>query len=260
MIRATRLELLKFRTTLLPLGLLAAAVGLNALLATVLASQAGDPGSLTVPSLATAAGLQLVLTSTGFSLLIAMVGGVLIATGEFRSHSITDTYLQNPYRTQVLLAKIVAAIIAGAAIGLISAAVTVGIGVAFVAAKGLIVAIPVTTILGFLAGDTLAAGLLAAIGAAMGSLVRNLIIAVVTVFVWSYGIEQIVIGLSKPAASYLPYTAAVTMGGARGGQGMPPLPAGITALPLGGAATILIGTALVLATLAALTTVRKDVT
>lgn len=259
-IRAIRVELLKLRTTRLPIGLLAAAVGLDALLASVLASQAGTAGSPTVPSLATSAGLQLVAASTGFSLLIAMVCGVIITAGEYRSLTITDTYLQNPHRALVLAAKVLTALIAGAAIGVISATITTGIAFAFVAARGLPVVIPATTILGFIAGDTLAAGLLAAVGAAMGSLVRNLIVAIVFVFVWSYGLEQIIIGVSRSTASYLPYTAAVTMGGARGGQGMPPLPANISALPIAGAATVLIGIAIVLCVLAALTTVRKDVT
>jgi ABC-2 type transport system permease protein len=259
-ITAIRAELLKIRTTRLPLGLLALAAGLNALVAVVTSARAGSGSSFAIPPLDTTAGLRMVLTSTGFALLVAMVFGVTVASGEFRHRTATDTYLDQPNRVRVLLAKAVAAAGVGLVFGLVGAAITTGVGLAFVAAKGDQVALAAGTIARFAAGTVLGSGLLAAVGVGIGSLLRGQVAAVITVFVWAFGIEQIVGGLSRSIAPYLPYTAAATMAGATGGEGMPQLPSGLNPLPFGTVAALLVGVAVVLSTLAARTTVQRDIT
>jgi ABC-2 type transport system permease protein len=260
-ITTMRAELLKIRTTRLVVGLLALVAGLNGLVAAVTSARAGGDGSgFAVPPLDTTAGLRMVLTSGGFGLILAAVFGATVATGEFRHRTATDTYLDEPNRVRVLVAKISAAATVGVALGLVGAAVTTGVGLAFVAARGYAVALPADTIARFAAGVVVGSGLLAAIGAGVGSLIRGQIGAIIAVLLWGFGIEQVIGGLSRSIAPYLPYTAAATLAGAGSGEGMPQLPSGLSALPFGAVVPLLAGVALLVATAAAFTSIRQDVT
>jgi ABC-type transport system involved in multi-copper enzyme maturation permease subunit len=260
MITAIRAELLKVRTTRLAPGLLALAAGLNGLVATVTSARAGGGGSgFAVPPLNTTAGLRMVLTSGGFGLILAAVFGATVASGEFRHRTATDTYLDEPNRVRVLLAKAVAAAAVGLGFGLVGAAVTTGVGLAFVAVRGYELALPAATIARFAAGAVVGSGLLAAIGVGLGSLIRGQIGATIAVLVWGFGIEQLLGGLSRSVAPYLPYTAAATVAGARSGEGMPQLPSGLSPLPFGAVAALLLGVAVLISTVAAVTTAQRDV-
>jgi ABC-type transport system involved in multi-copper enzyme maturation permease subunit len=188
MITAIRTELLKLRTTRLATGMLAVAAGWTALVAAIEASRAG-PGGM-VPSLATTAGLRDVLTSTGFALIIAAAYGTTITSSELRHHTNTDTYLDNPNRRQVLIAKVITAGLTGLLFGLAGAIVTTGVGLAFAAGHGHIV-IAAGTIIRYGAGAVAGGGLLAAAGAATGTLIPNQVAAIIAVFAWGFGVEQI---------------------------------------------------------------------
>jgi len=259
-ITAIRAELLKIRTTPLAAALLALAAGLNGLVAAVTAARAGSGGSLTVPPLDTTAGLRMVLTSGGFGLLLAAVFGAMVASGEFRHHTATDTYLDQPNRARVLAAKAATAAAAGLVLGLAATAVTTGTGLVFATARGYPLALPAATIARYAAGVILASGLLAAIGVGVGSLIRNQIGAVIAVLFWAFGIEQLIGALSRTTAAYLPYTAAATLAGARGGNGMPQVPAGLTPLPADAVMALLAAAAVLIAAIAAATTVQRDIT
>jgi ABC-type transport system involved in multi-copper enzyme maturation permease subunit len=256
MITAIRTELLKIHTTRVAAGLLALAAGWTTLVAVTESSRSGSSGL--VPSLATAAGLRDVLTSTGFALITAMVFGAMVSSGEFRNRTITDTYLDEPNRTRVLVAKTITAAIVGLLFGLVGTAITTGVGLAFVAGHGDHVVLGATTIARYSAGAIVGAGLLAAIGAGLGSLIRSQVGAIMAVFAWGFGVEQIVGGLFHSVAPYLPFMAATTMAGATSG-GMPPLPKGLSPLPVGAVAGFLAAAAILTAVVAARTTVRRDI-
>jgi ABC-2 type transport system permease protein len=260
MIVGIRTELRKLRTTRMTWGLLGLAGVLTLLVTSVeSAKEGGKTGSITIPSLSTAAGLRDILTNTGFAILVAMVLGTIVASGEFRHRTATDTYLDEPNRTRVLAAKIIAGTVAGAACGLLAATVASGVALAFVAAKGYHVALPAGTFARYAAGAALAAALMAAVGVGIGSLVRGQIAAIIAVFAWGLGIEQIVGGLSRPLAAYLPVTAAGTLAGASNEAAMPPVPSGLHPLPAGAVAALLAGIAVVITALAARTTVQRDI-
>ena len=65
----------------------------------------------------------------------------------------------------------------------------------------------------------LAFGWLAAVGVALGTLVRSQIAAVACVFIWSIFAGTIVGGVFNGIGPFLPFTAADTMAGARLGSG-----------------------------------------
>lgn len=249
-----RAELFKLRTTRMSYGLLAIAAGLTALITIALAGQAGSSSLL--PSLATAAGQRGIVTNTGFALLTAAVFGAIVSSGEFRHKTATDTYLDQPDRRRVLLAKIVAAFAGGAVIGAVAALIATGVGL--MTAKGQ-VHVAAGSLAGYAAGAVLGAGLLAAIGSVAGTLIRGQVGAVIAVFIWCLAIEQIVAAAARPAARFLPLTGASTMAGADSRAAMPPLPDGIHPLPFAATAATL---AVILAVLTAATahTLNRDIT
>jgi hypothetical protein len=81
---ATRTELLKIRTTRLVLGVFGVAAGLTILGAVISAVRAGGTGSNAIPSLSTETGLRTIVSFTGFGLLMALILGITVASGEYR--------------------------------------------------------------------------------------------------------------------------------------------------------------------------------
>lgn len=253
MIRSIRTELAKIRTTRLALGLLGFAAALTTLRSVLSSVRAGGRGGhMAIPPLDTAAGQTAVLSGTVIALLLAAVFGVTAATGEFRYQTATDTYLGTPDRTRVLIAKAVASAGVGALFGLVAAAITTTVGLSFVAGRGAAVVLPATTIARYALGAALAGALLAAVGVAVGSLVRNQLAAVVGVFAWGFLVEQLIGGLFDSAEPYLPFTAAGTLAGTPPGGSAEPL-------PFAAAAVLVAAIAAALAAVAARTTVQADV-
>jgi ABC-2 type transport system permease protein len=255
---ALRTELLKLRTTRLAAGLLALAAGLTTLVVAIESTRAGT-GDLNIPALSSAEGLRAIVTNTGFAMLVAAVLGVTVATGEFRHRTATDTYLDQPNRTRVLVAKVVAAAGVGLLFGLVASVIATSVGLAVAAAKGYDIAISTGTIAGYMAGAVVACGLLAAVGVGIGSLVGGQLAALVAVFVWAMAVEQIVGGLVPEVGRFLPFLAATTLGGADSTASMPPIPPDLQPLAPAAVVVLLTGLAL-LGAAAARTTLRRDVT
>jgi ABC-2 type transport system permease protein len=254
MARLTRVELAKLRSTGLPWVLLAASTALTLLVAILRATRSGTSGNarLAAGPLNTAHGLSAVLASPDYALILAMVLGAVIASGEFRYRTATWTYLAVPARARVLTAKCAAALAAGGLFGLAASASNTAIGLSFVAARGYNLALGAATIIRYAAGETLGCGLLAALGVATGTLIRSQVAAVITVFAWSFLIEGILGALTASAAAYLPYQAAISLAGA-------PLTGGGTPLPFAAAAAVIAAAAVVAAAAAARITLPKDI-
>jgi ABC-2 type transport system permease protein len=260
MIRLTHAELLKLATTRLSYGLLGCAAALTGIFSAIEASRAGVGKA--VPPLYTSAGLSTIITGGVWGLLFAAVLGVTVTSGEFRHQTATLTYLAAPDRARVLAAKAVAAGIGGTVFGLAGYVLAAGVGLGFVAAHGYHISIGAATLARYGAGHLVAAALLGSIGAALGSLVRSQLAAVISVFVWAIIIESVIGGLFTSVRPYLPYTAATTLAGTSlGGAAFGPAHAvsGGTPLPFAAATALLAGLAVVLAVLAARTTVRRDI-
>jgi ABC-2 type transport system permease protein len=112
-----RAEFAKLTTVRLPVGLLGIAVLLTAAMSLLTALQAGSRAAMADSSLDTAAGLAGVLSTTYFAMIMAMVLGITISTGEFRHATATATYLAVPRRVRVLAAKAITALGAGLLFG-----------------------------------------------------------------------------------------------------------------------------------------------
>ena len=279
-----RAELLKLRTVRVTYGLILTVAALTALFAVIESSAAGkSSGTYAVASLATAAGQRTVTTLTSWSMILAAVLGILVASGEFRHSSATLTYLATPDRTRVLLAKRPAAALIGALFGLVAAAISTGLGLAFIAGRGDAIALGASTMLGHAAGAMLGTALLAMIGVGLGSLIRSELVGIISggqiirfgiatficrswvlsaIFVWALVIESLIGGLFTSIRPYLPYTAATTLAGIKlGGAAFGPAHTvtGGSSLPFAAAAGLLMGVAALVSMVAARTTMQCDI-
>lgn len=255
-----RIELLKLRTMRLTYGLLAAAAGLSILISAWGAARSGDAS---IPPLSTSAGLDAVTAVVGYSLLLALAFGVIVSTGEFRHGTATLTFLATPERAKVLVAKALAAAVAGAAFGLAGGIVTTATGLVFAAAKGDPIALSSAILLGHIGGAALAGALLAAVGAGVGLLVRGQLGAVIGVFIWCLIAESVLGGVYPSTERYLPFTTAASLAGSRGGGAFYAAGrslSGPAPLPFLAAAGLVAGVAVLASALAAATTLSRDIT
>lgn len=209
MIRLVKIELFKLATVRVGYGLLATSAALTALFTSLEASRSGN-GESGVAALSTASGLSTVTTTTGWSMLFAGVLGVIVAAGEFHHATATLTFLGNPQRSRVAIAKSSASATAGAAFGLVSGLIATCIGLSFAAGRGYVIALGAGTLTAHVAGAALGGALFGAVGAGVGSLVRSQLAGVIGIFVWGLVIESVVGGLLTSVRPYLPYTAATT--------------------------------------------------
>jgi ABC-2 type transport system permease protein len=258
MTRLVRIELLKLSTTRLAYALLATVAGLTALDTVVHATGAG---SGKFAQLNTAAGLTDVLTISGPSLLMALVLGLTVASGEFRHQTATLTYLACPKRARVLLANAIAAAVVGLVFGVVGSAVATGTGLVFVAGHGYPVALSGTTIARYIAGAAVGSALLATVGVGLGSLIRAQLPAVIGVFLWGFFGESLLSNGFNAVGPYLPFTAATTLAGSplgRSGFGFPNT-SSVSPLSFAAAVGLIAGVAIVLSAAAAKTTVRQDI-
>lgn len=221
----------------------------------------GGGGFAGIKPVSTALGQTTVLTTTGLAMLMATVLGVIIASGEFRYHTATYTYLAFPHRGRVMVAKTVTAFIAGLGFGAAGAAAANAVGFAFIAAHGYHVELAGTTILRYALGALLGAALMAAVGVAIGTLIRSQIVAVVTVLVWGLALEAILAGVFNAVGPYLPYTACMTLASSHPGGGVLgyATKSHTAPLPYLAAVALVLAIAAIIATTADRTTLRQDI-
>ena len=258
-----RVELLKLRTVRATYGLLLTVAVLTGLFVVIESFQAGKTsGPYAAPSLTTTAGQVTVTTLTNWSMILAAVLGLIIASGEFRHAGSTLTYLATPDRKRVLLAKLLAAAFAGAIFGVLAAAISTSLGIAFIAGHGDPIVLGVGTILGHMAGSIVGAALMAMIGVGLGSLIRSQLAGIIAIFIWALVVESLIGGLFTSIRPYLPYTASTTLAGIKlGGAAFGPAHNvhGGAALPFVAAAMLLIGVAALVSAAAASTTLQRDI-
>jgi ABC-2 type transport system permease protein len=260
MIRQIKIELLKLTTVRFGYVLLGFAVALTGIFAGIQASRAGTANG--VAPLDTYSGLSTIVTGGVWGLLFAAVLGATASSGEFRHHTATLTYLATPNRTRVLAAKVVASAVGGALFGLAVYLAAIAVGLGFVASRGYPVSIGAVTFVRFGLGHLVGGALLAGLGAVLGSLIRSQLAVVIGVFVWSIIIESLIGGLFTAVRPYLPYTVGTTLAGTPLGEaGFGPAHgvSGGTPLPFAAATALLVGITVVLAAIAARTTVRRDI-
>jgi ABC-2 type transport system permease protein len=194
-------EVLKLRTRTAA-WLLLATLAMDALTIVVIVPKADDldaPVSLHDP------GLLAATVGTGFDwpAVLVVLLGALAFTQEFRYGTVTSTYLVEPRRARVLVAKLLTLAIVSVMITIATLALTVPLGIAIIRSRD------GAATLSTQFWQTVAAGLVvmvaySVIGVAIGVLLRNQIIAAVGVLVWMTAIEWTVIPNFPAAGRWMP--------------------------------------------------------
>ncbi|MDQ6797740.1 MAG: ABC transporter permease [Actinomycetota bacterium] len=249
MIGLVRAEVLKLRTTRVFYGLCGATVAFTVLGVVAGILTAGDSGS---PELGTAASMRNISGSGGQASLFALVLGILAVTGELRHGTITQTFLVTPRRTRTVVAKIVAMLVAGVALGLLAAIVTIAVAWPWLVAKDVGVSLLSPDVGPVLLAVITVSALFGVIGVGVGALIRNQVAAVVAALVWEFVIESVAVGLLPSVGRWLP-------SGAARGLTRETLSSG-SLLPAWGAAVVLVAYGLAFALAGAQILVRRDVT
>lgn len=244
-------ELVKLWTTRTPKVLFGGAVAISAVATAAIVGS----GSAAAEETDRALGLG---QGASFGTLFAVVIGILIVTNEYRHGTVMTTFLAEPRRVRVLLAKLGAAALTGAAIALAALAVTAAIAIPWLAARGEALELGGQA-LEAVGRVLLAFVLYAVIGAAVGAIVHSQVGALVGYFVWSFVVETVVsvlaslllteFGEPDPISKFLPGQA---LSGIVGGEGSE------FALAGGWAALVALGYAVALSILGALSMTRRD--
>ena len=146
----------------------------------------------------------------GAPLVLMALLGVLAFTQEFRYGTITSTYLGEPRRIRVLVAKALSLALASVAITTVTLAVTLTLSIGLIRSQDG----DVTFAAQF--WQTVAAGFVVmaaygVIGVAIGALVPNQVAAIVGVVIWMTAVEQTVIPLFPEAGRWMPFAAASSL-------------------------------------------------
>jgi hypothetical protein len=195
-----------------------------------------------------------VAASASSAYLFAVVVGIIIITTEFRHFTSRPTFLIEPRRGLVIVAKIVVAAAVGVIYGIVCAALTAAIMIPWFSAKGITIGWIDYGVLQSLVGDIIVIAIFAVVGIGIGVLVRNQIAAVIGTLVYLFVLEPLVniVPVIQNVYPYLPGAAASAITGATRGAGNSHL----TALEGG---LVLLGWGLLFAVCGWLLTLRRDI-
>ncbi len=203
MSRAIAAELFKLRTTRTSWGVTLGSLALVLIISTI-AALAGEfePDD-------TEAGL---LEIAGLVQIFALVLGILIVATEFRHGTITPSLLAVPDRVRLVLAKLVAALGAGALLGLVAAALCSAIIIPVLSARDVdVIESSTSDVIELIAGNLAASALFAAIGVGLGALIRNQVGAIIGALGWLFLVEpllSIIPGFDDVITKWFPSGAA----------------------------------------------------
>ncbi|MGH8775448.1 MAG: hypothetical protein ACRDWI_09835 [Jiangellaceae bacterium] len=240
MIELVAAEWLKLRTTRLLHGVVPATVAISAaaVAGSVLAADRSDV------ALASSEGVRRVLPVTGTGALLVLIAGILITAGEYRHGTAADTFLNTPRRHRVVAAKLAVGAGVGAATGLLMSLAAVAVAAGVYQLRAAALPFDDSELWWTLAGVVAYTTLFAAVGVALGALVRNQVLAVAGALAWIAIVEHILVNLVPDIGRWLPAAA---------GQA-------IVRTPLDGLLSPLAGTALLAAYAVAFAAVGMRVT
>lgn len=200
-------------------------------------------------------GLLAMVVGSGFGApqVLMTLLGVLAFTQEFRYGTVTSTYLGEPRRARVFVAKGLSLALASVVITTLTLAVTMTLGIALIRSQDGDVTLAAQFWQTVAAGFVVMAAYGVA-GVAIGALVPNQIAAVVGVLIWMLAVEQMVIPQFPEVGRWMPFGAAASLlqlGPSFGFDGV------FLSAPVGG--LLLAGYTAAAAALALVVTPRRDV-
>ena len=252
MIHLLRAEWRKVITTKLGWGMLLGAMALAALGVVAQIASNGVRGNISLP-LSAAATQRSIAASASSAYLFSVVVGIILITTEFRHFTSRPTFLIEPRRGLVIVAKLIVAAFVGIIYGVACAALTAAIMAPWLGAMGITIHWVEDGVLLSMLGDLVVIAVFAVVGIGVGVLVRNQIAAVIGALVYLFVLEPLIdiIPVVKNAYPYLPGAAAGAITGASRGNlsHLDPVQGGL----------VLLGWGLLFAGCGWLLTIRRDI-
>ena len=252
MIHLLRAEWRKVITTKLGWGMLLGAMALAALGVVAQIASNGVRGNISLP-LSAAATQRSIAASASSAYLFSVVVGIILITTEFRHFTSRPTFLIEPRRGLVIVAKLIVAAFVGIIYGVACAALTAAIMAPWLGAMGITIHWVEDGVLLSMLGDLVVIAVFAVVGIGVGVLVRNQIAAVIGALVYLFVLEPLIdiIPVVKNAYPYLPGAAAGAITGASRGN--------LSHLDLVQGGLVLLGWGLLFAGCGWLLTIRRDI-
>jgi ABC-2 type transport system permease protein len=167
----------------------------------------------------------------GLVQIFALVLGILSVATEFRHGTITPSLLAVPDRARLIVAKLVAALVAGALLGLAAQALCSVIVLPLLSSRDIDSELAGGDVVELIAGNTAACALYAAIGVGLGALIRNQVGAIIGALGWIFLIEPLLTlipGFEDVIARWFPTGAANALAGtATNADALDQVPAGL---------------------------------
>ncbi len=244
MIAQIKAELLKVRSTRTTAGLLLGMVALILLfvLLTGLLSS--------VASLSSAENQRQLLSIGALAGVFSALAGVLLVTSEYRYGTIRPTILFTPSRSRVIGAKVLAATLAGVGFGIVGEALGWAIGYAILSGRGITFALNSGDCVQLALGGLAGIALWGAMGAGLGTLLRNQVGGVITLLAWGFVVSPLLFGLVPSVGRFMPSYAQDSLIGLTTNHLLPPAAGGI----------VLVAWTALLASAGLALTARRDVT
>jgi len=191
-------EWLKVRTTRVLYGMVpaAAAISTAAVAGAVLAMDDADLGST--------GGIERGLSVTGAGAIVVLVLGILVSAGEHRHGTIGDTYLTTPRRHRVIAAKLILAAALGLGAGALICVASLTTASLLYASQGATFPLGDGEVWRTLVGTLAYSTLFAVLGAGVGALARNQVLAVAGALTWFAVVEHTLVNLVPSIGRWLP--------------------------------------------------------
>jgi ABC-2 type transport system permease protein len=200
-------ELLKLRTTRAFGAIALAAAGLTVLGACI------EGLSPTVAELTREHTQRTMLSASTSAVFFATLAAVLVVTSEFRYGTIRPTLLFEPRRRVVLAAKLAAAALAGVVLAVLCVVLSFAAGLTILEARGVDVVVTGPHVATLVLGTIAASALSAAIGVAIGALIRNQVGAIGAVAAYAFMVDAVLFAAAPSLGRYLPGKAGDALAG-----------------------------------------------
>lgn len=145
---------------------------------------------------------QFVFLST-FTRLLVVIVGIRMVTDEYRFGTIVPTFAFSPTRSRVIGAKVAVAAMAGTVMAVVAQAALLGSAQFMFSTSGhdLVIGSDGMQAIG---GAVFAGTMWAVVGVAVGSILRNQVVAIVGTFVWLMALEEMIRPVLGDLGGFLP--------------------------------------------------------
>ena len=209
-----------------------------------------------IPQLTDPDAMRGLLGTMGSAQVVALILGILGFTAEYRHGTVTDTFLAEPRRGRLIIAKAVAHALIAVLLAIVTSAVSLVLILVMLPSRAHSPIEP-SAVLGVFGAVVLTYVLYAILGVALGALVTNQIAAIVIAVLWVMLVESLIVAIWPDVGKWLPGGAA---SGVMDIQATSMTGVGTDLLPVPVAVVVLLAYAVVFSAGAALTTLRRDIT